>query len=280
MPGPPTDVTPQELFLRLQEKRPSEVVAFPRKTADGKPVGKLRIQVLPGRVHDTTRLAAIDKAKNKYKLSKDDQESELGRALISDCVAKELLALACCTEENFGDEEKPFYPLVFPSPEAIGDVLSQDEIAVLFNCYLLVQNKWGPFDKTIGTEEELSDWIKRLVEGAAEFPLQQLASVHWAEAASLLAVRAYTLSAILESLFSSLPSTLASRLGTYSLGTNFFGKPAPNTSATGSETFLNLRVLDVDITTDDARDMAMRMKDAEEGALAALDAIERERAGA
>ncbi len=275
MAGPHEDVPPSELFLKLQERRPSEVVNFPRRTPDGKPMGRVRIQVLGMVEHDRARVAAKTLARDKLKLSKDDQDSPLGSALVGDAVARELLAIACLEEKNFGSDDEPFYPRVFPSGDAIAAALSADEVAVLFNCYLLVQAKYGPFERTIETEQDLSSWVKRLVEGAAEFPLQHLSSAHWAEAASLLAARAYLLSGILESLFESLPSSLQSRLGTYSLGTGFFGSPAKSSSADGSVT--SLKVGDVDITIEDAKLMASRMKDVEAGALAVLDNADRER---
>lgn len=285
MAGPPTDVPPGELFLGLQQPRPSEVVAFPRRTKDGKPVGTVRMQVLPMREHNNARKAALEKAKSQLKLSREDQESPLGAALVSDAVARELLAQSCRTEENYGNDGKEFYPVIFPTPESIDDLLSADEVACLFNCYLLVQAKWGPFEKTIQTEEELSAWIVRLVEGAAEHPLARLSSAHWAEVVSLLARRAYTLSAILDCLLPHLPPTLASRLRTYSLGTGLFTKPARSLPTESTDTSASheagqdssLRVADVTITMEDARDMALRMKDAEEGVLQVLDEADRTR---
>ncbi len=276
MPGPPEDIPPSELFLKLQESRPSEVVNFPRKTSDGKPVGTTRIQVLRSQDHDTARINALRYLREKKKLTKEDMESPLGAAILGDATARELLAMACVTPKDHGSDDKAFNPFVFRDAEAIGATLAADEVAVLFQAYLLVQAKWGPFEKTVQTEEELSSWVKRLVEGAAAFPLQHLSSVHWAELASLLAARAYTLSAILECLWPSLPPSLRSRLETYSMGIGFFGRRAASTSEAGTATSESedgpLRVADVEITIEEARDMAARMKAAEEGALAELDA--------
>ena len=274
MPGPPEDVPPGELFQILKRPLPSAVVPFPRRTADGKPVGSVRLQIIHPDEQAFARIRGIERARSKFKLSREDQEGTIGSGVVSDCVIAEILSLVCRSAENHGNDEKEFYPLVFRDADAVGQTLSSDEMAVLYNAYLLVQTKFGPFDKTIQSEDELSAWIKRLVEGAAEFPLQQLSSVHWADAASLLAQRAYTLSATLESLRSSLPSTLASRLEKYSLGTGSSGSPASSTSADGTGTSLSLRILDVEITTDEARDMMARMAAAEETLLQALDEIE------
>jgi hypothetical protein len=185
-----------------------------------------------------------------------------------------VLAIVCRTEKNHGNDEKPFYPVIFPSAESVASLLSTDETAVLFNCWRLVQNKWGPFERTAQTKEETSEWIKRLVEGAAEHPLGHLSLAHLVSLTSSLALRAYILHAVLESLHSSLPSTLKSRLASFSVGTSSFGLPAPSTFSTGTGTFQNLRVLDVDITVEDAGEMTMKMKDAESAALAFLDEAE------
>jgi len=273
MPGPPNDVPASELFQRLSQRLPSEVVAFPRRTPDGKRVESVRIQVLPTDQHNHARSRGLKRAREKYGLAREDQEGTHGAAPVSDCIIAEILAACCRAEANHGNDEKEFYPLIFQSGDQVNELLSADEMAVLYNLYLLVQTKYGPFEKTIQTEEELSAWVKRLVEGAAEFPLQQLSSVHWADAASLLAQRAYTLSVILESLCESLPSSFRSRLAVYSLGTGFFGSPASSTPPGGTETSLSLRIPDWSVTKEDAVAMAERMRMAEERMVAVLEGL-------
>lgn len=278
MSGPPEDVPASELFLKLQEMpHPSEVIPFPRKTIDGRPVGTVRIMALPDRDHDTARKRALKAAKEKLGLSQEDRNDPLGVALVSDAVARELLAIACRTEENRGSEEKPFYPVIFPSADKIGEILTANELAVLFNYYLLVQAKWGPYEKSIQSEQDLSAWIKRLAEGAAEFPLGALSSGQSAELPPLLARRALTLSVVLESLWPSLPPTLRSRLETYSIGTSFFGGPARDSSQDGSGTYPNLQVTEEPLTIEAGKLLAQRLAESEAAALAALDEAERHR---
>ena len=282
MSGPPTDVSPSDLFLKLQQTpRPSEVVNFPRRTSDGKPIGTTRIQVLKAEDHDEARVKATQKVKAAHKVTEEDLRHPMVDAVVRDYAAREVLAMACLSEKSHGEiNGKPFFPRIFADGKSVGDLLSGDEVAVLFQAYLLVQAKFGPFERNVQTEQDLSDWIKRLVEGAAEFPLQHLSSAHWAELASFLARRAFTLSVILECLWESLPPTLKSRLGTYSLGTGFFGKPPANTPEAGLETLpeSDLRKLpEVEITVEDAAEIARRLKEAEAGALAALDEVERTR---
>jgi hypothetical protein len=276
MPGPPDDVEPGELFRKLMERpAPSAVIPFPRKDEHGKPIGSVRIQVLSMTDHDDARLDANEKLKKK--VGKEDRGLPTIEAVAGDLVARELLAKACRIEEDRGEPGKPFYPRIFPSAEAIGQALTADETAVLFSAYLQAQNKWGPFEKTVQTEEELSQWIKRLVEGAREFPLSQISSVHWAELASLLAQRAYILSAILECLFESLPSSLRLRLGSYSLGTGFFGTPASKSAEDGNEgsEFITSRP---EVTLEDATEFALKMRAANvDDAERALDIAEEHR---
>jgi len=272
MPGPPEDVPPSDLFLKLSESRPSEVVNFPRKTSDGKPIGTTRIQVLTGDDHEVAQIEAKRNLKERRKLDEAALAS-LDRAVLGDAVARELLAMACTTEKNHGTDDAPFHPRVFPGGEALGKVLTADETAVLFQTYLLVQAKYGPFEKTCQTEQDITAWIVRLVEGAADFPLGRVSSAHWAEVAWSLAGRAYLLSAVLASLWPSLPPSLKSRLGACSLDTGSFGGPAGSRPPGSTGSFA---ISDVTVTIEDAAQMAEHMKTLEEAANAALDEAERE----
>ncbi len=274
MAGPPDDVAPSDLFLKLQESRPSEVLNFPRKTSDGKPIGTVRLQVLIADDHDAARILVKRKLCEKYKLKPEDLEGALGNAVLNDGVARELLAMACLTEARMANttEESPRYPRVFPDAEAVGKVLTADELAVLFQSYLLVQAKYGPFDKTVQTEEDISAWIVRLVEGAADYPLGRVSSVGWAELASFLAGRAYLLSAVLTALWPSLPPSLKSRLGACSLDTGSFGGPAGSRPPGSTASFA---ISDVQVTVEDAARMAEEMKALEENATAAADEAKR-----
>lgn len=291
MPGPPPDVPAAELFQKLQETpRPSEVVNFPRRTATGKPIDTTRIQVLKAEDHDKARIRAVQRVKAEHKVTEDDLKHPMVDAVVRDYAAREVLQMACLSEKSHGEHGgKPFFPLVFRDAKDIGEMLSGEEVAVLFQAYLLVQAKYGPFERNVQTEQDLSDWIKRLVEGAREYPLQHLSSAHWAELASFLARRAHTLSVILECLLPSLPPTLKSRLASFSLGTGFFGKPPASTPKTGSETSQGsgeeperdaremLRLSGAPITVEEAAAMAGRLKEAEAGVNAVLDEIEQTR---
>jgi hypothetical protein len=163
MSGPPEDLSPGELFLKLQERpRPSDVVPFPRRTESGKAVDNIRIAVLSGEDHDLARIEARKFVKTKYKLTDEDLKDPLVSAVQGDAVARELLAMACVQEKPApGSEghEREFYPRVFPDGPSVGKALGADEVAVLFSNYLLVQHKYGPFEKTIQSEPDVESNI-------------------------------------------------------------------------------------------------------------------------
>lgn len=276
MAGPPEDVPASELFLALQQPRPSEVVKFPRKTLDGRAVGTVRILVLGMVEHDRARLAALEKVRKQHKLGIEETQSGMGKAILEDAAAREILAIACVGETPVAgseDSHAPRYPRIFPDAESLNKTLSADEVAVLWNCYRLVQTKWGPFEKSIGPGE-LTQWIRRLVEGGAEFPLQFLSSVPLEDLASSLARRAYLLSVILGYLRPSLPPTLASRLESYCMDISSSGSLASSGPTDGSGISPSLKVADVEITIEDAQSMALLSKETEALALEAFNAIE------
>ena len=80
--------------------------------------------------------------------------------------ACELLFRAC---RRIDDLALPF----FPSPSAIRQNLTPDEVGTLFRSYLMVQTEIGPI---IGhmSEDEITAYIKRLQEGGSVFPLALL----------------------------------------------------------------------------------------------------------
>jgi hypothetical protein len=229
MAGPPKDVPASELFQKLtSESLPSEVVDFPRLDKHGKPVAQIRIRVLSQRDHDTARKMALERLKRQG-LSKDDQTTGIGDALAGDASAKELLALACYTPDPAIPGDESSYGRVFADASQV-EQLTSDEVAALFNHYINVQYKFGPFERTVTTEQELTDWITRLKEGASSAPLVQLSLPALADLAFRMATRAYKLSAALESQWSSLPPGLQSSLENCSLDTGLFGKLALNTA--------------------------------------------------
>ena len=245
---PPEDISPSELFLKLsQSPRPTEVVDFPRVDESGKSIGQIRIQVLRMEEHDRARIMAQKRLKERSrvygydKIEAADMDSAGIREVLGDMTARELLAIACLDTRNHagGDDEKPFYPRVFPDSDSIAQILSADETAVLFSAYLLVQDKYGPFERNLTSDADVDAWVQRLEEGASAFPLLHLPLPRLVELASSLAARTSTLFRILGSQWSSLPSTLKSDLESFSTAISYYGEQQDERAQTGSEKSLS-----------------------------------------
>ncbi len=216
------DVEPSELFLKLCEPRPSEVIDFPRKDRDGNPIGKIRIQVLRMEDHNKARLVATRALKESLKgfgvgdLDKNEMESDAVREVLGDLIAHELLCLACLSDKEqeglTDDNGNPVYAKIFGKPSQIRTALTADETLVLFNAYRLVQYKYGPFESTLNDDGDIEAWVTRLKEGGSAFPLLVLPLPQLAELAFGLSEKISTVCQILESQRSILPPTLVSDL--------------------------------------------------------------------
>ncbi len=244
--NPPQDVTPAELFLKLSEPLPTEVIDFPRKDRQGNPLGQIRIRVLSMEDHNRARImaqAALKKSVSGFgveNLDKSDMDSPAVREVLGDLVAHEILCMACLS-----DKPKPHmidapegpdkYARVFHNPGELRRVLTADETLTLFNAYRLVQYKWGPFEGILGEAGEVEAWVKRLEEGARSFPLLALSLPQLHQLTLSLAERISLLSRILVSQWDSLPPSLASQLETYCLGTGLSGALADHYTQISSE---------------------------------------------
>ena len=222
----------------MEAPRPSVVIDFPRLDDEGIPLGKLRIQVLTMRDHDEARILAHRWLVDKRKIKRDDMNGESIREVYGDAVARELLCMACVSVDPIHGSEKtntPKYNIVFPDADSLARKVSADELMVLFTSYQMAQHRFGPYEGTIRTEEDLNLWLARLIEGAAALPLAQRTWHQLVELITCLAQRAWSLSVILESQFSGLPDTLKLHLETLGFGTGYFGKPLANITADGSK---------------------------------------------
>jgi hypothetical protein len=242
VPGPPSDVPANELFLRLLDRpRPGEEVPFPGLDLPGAR-GKLRIQVLHSHQHTRARLIAQNAVKKQAAryglppLTELDMQGAAVKGAVSDLAACEVLAMACTGINPISGSDTESanvrYPVIFADGEAVSKTLSADEVAYLFAAYTIVQNKFGP-NEAICLPEDVNAWVRRLVEGAEDYPFLRLSSPQWAELLTALASKLYTLNGILESQWESLPESLRSELQTYLLGTGSAGEPASHSSAEG-----------------------------------------------
>jgi hypothetical protein len=264
MSAPPTDVSAKDLFLVLSAPKPGEDFDFPRKDHSGKPVARIRIQVLSMKEHEHARIEAHRKLKAKYLLKEEDMNGITMREVHGDAVAREVLAAACRrTEPIEGTPESdrgPQYPRAFRDAEQINDELTGNEILTLFHAYLLVQEKYAPFETEAETAEDLNRWIRRLEEGGSELPLLSLSLPQLARRTFSLVVRISSLYQALATQWESLPDTLRSTLLTSFGDISSFGKPAEGDDSTGSESSDEpLLKQGHDLSIEDAKDLARKL---------------------
>ena len=228
MAFPPNEVTATELFLKLSSPvRPSEVVDFPRRDPITRlPVAQVRIQVLNLAEYDEARIKAHYWVIDKKRIDKSQLEGQTIKEVLGDRVAKELISMACLSVEPIkGTEETgvPRYLRHFLTADHV-DVLMADELEALWMTHQMIQRKWGPYEGNIETAEQATAWMKRLVEGGSAIPLGVLGWHHLVELTTLLAERAYSLSALLGTLSSNWPSGLAANLTSWDIGSSSYGK--------------------------------------------------------
>ncbi len=147
--------------------RPSQIVDFPRKGADGKFLGELRIQVL---TQEEQILCSAEAERFTKKAIKDlpkGDEAQLGyQNVYNNSAAVEVLFHSCRRRD---DAKEPF----FPSRDAIRKSLTPDEVGVLMMHYYTVQAELGPIVASM-TDEQVDDIVARLGEGGSRFPLDLL----------------------------------------------------------------------------------------------------------
>lgn len=248
---PPEDVSPSELFLKLSEPLPTEVIDFPRKDRYGNPLGKVRIKVLTMEDHNRARIQAQKALKQSVAgfgieaLDKGDMDSPAVREVLGDLVAHEILCMACVTDTpqfEATDERPAVYGRIFKTPADLRRALTADETLTLFEAYRLVQYKWGPFELLADDEGDVDAWVKRLEEGARSFPLLALSLPQLHQLTSSLAARISTLSRILVSQWDSLPPSLASQLEDYCLDIGSSGELAGASTPTSQANSLEVTV--------------------------------------
>jgi hypothetical protein len=226
---PPVQLTAGELFGKLCETpRPSTVVDFPRKDpVTGKAVAKMRIVALTMSDQDEARLRAKDAIQERVR-DRDDLAIKIVEEIVGDLTARFIL-MKCCRwvkpvqgRENQADGTQ--YPYVFADLADFDKAqITADELAVLFTMWEKFQHDCGPMYDEVADENELNAWIVRLAQGASDHPLSRISLPQLADLTVLLARRAYSLSAILESHSETLPPSLAARLESWGIGTYFSG---------------------------------------------------------
>jgi hypothetical protein len=222
--GPPQDVTAGALFRKHCEvPAPSEVFDFPRRGV----TDRVRMMVLRLEDHDDARLRAEEWLTKRPGISKEAREGKAAREVLADRIAREVIALSACSEKPIDGSDATGalrYVRWFAGPDDVGK-LTPDEVNALFSSYVLTQHRYG-MHPAFADEAEVTAWIQRLTEGASASPLSVCTFQELAELTCTLAKRAYSCCAILDSLRSNLPATLASQLESWGIGTDSRGWPA------------------------------------------------------
>ncbi len=180
------DLKPTDLWLAITAMpRPSDVVDFPRKGKDGKPIGQVRIQIL---TQEEQMLCSAEAERFTKKAIKDlpkGDEAQLGyQNVYNNSAAVEILFHACRQRD---DAAKPF----FPSRDVLRKYLTPDEVGVLMMNYYTVQAQRGPIVARM-TEEEVEAWTVRLGEGGSRFPLDFLSLEALKDLAFILACQKHS----------------------------------------------------------------------------------------
>ena len=179
-------LTPSELWTQIiVMPRPHRTVDFPRLGENGEPVGQITMQVLTQEEQITASIESERFTRKHLKEMPKSSEPHRGYDdTYNNQAACELLFRAC---RRADDVTKPF----FPSPAAIRQNLTPDEVGVLVRSYYIVQDEVGPIIASM-SEEEVTAWIKRLGDGGSAVPLAFISPEQQSRLALSMALRLYT----------------------------------------------------------------------------------------
>ncbi len=185
MSAPPADIPPGDLFLQITAMpRPNRLVPFPRKKEDGTPVCEVSMWVMTQ--HEKMSASAATEKWTREQLKDSLAKSNEARRgyddLYSNRACVEIL-FRCCRHP--ADLTKPF----FRTQKDIGEHLTQDEVAVLFNAYMRLEHELGPIVTEL-TDAEMEMWLLSLATGGATVPLDSLSWGARTQLMSFLARRA------------------------------------------------------------------------------------------
>jgi hypothetical protein len=234
---PPEDVDPQKLFQQLMDcPRPSKVVDFPRQDpVSGKRLPRVRLMSLTATETEEARADGLAYVKRLIDAKKDegldpkDITLDVIQDLTTDSIAKHIIIKACRWEKPMknleNDPSGKQYPYVF---HGMGDFdkaqMTLDEVAVLYQQWEVFQHESGPMYTGPMSDEEINAWVERLALGASRLPLSEISLPALVDLTYSLAMRAYTLTAVLDTHSANFPSSLRSNLERWGLGTYSFGE--------------------------------------------------------
>lgn len=138
--------------------RPHDFVDLPRKNSDGEPIGKVAVWVLTQLETEQAQADAGKYVREVLKVGNEKNETDHAYLEVyNNELAVQLLVRAL---RNPGNLNIPFCP----NAKTFREKLSLDEVAVLFNEYVLVRRKLGPVVSEL-SEPEMDALLGRLAKG-------------------------------------------------------------------------------------------------------------------
>lgn len=186
---PPETIAPDALWIALQEMpRPQRVIDFPRRDpVTGETVGQVIVRVLTESEQMSAAAAAEEHTVKVMKNApRRDAQSQGYDTIYNNESSVQLLFRAVL---RLKPEGLPF----FPSPQAMRDNLTNEEMGALVRTYLIVQRELGPIVSQMQAGE-MNAWVETLAKGGSSYPLALLESEAQTELLMLMASRLYAYS--------------------------------------------------------------------------------------
>lgn len=160
MAGPPHNISEAQLWAEITaHKRPYREVDFPRNRPDtGKPYCKVALIVLTPAEEVVNAARADEYVKKTLGIQKDGEVSRGYNVVYDNAAGVQTLYEST---RRIEDHDKHF----FPSADALRDVLTTDELAVLIEAYAQMRAEIGPILSTM-TQLEMDAWLDVLEAGA------------------------------------------------------------------------------------------------------------------
>lgn len=173
MPMPP-NMDSHKLFAQLASTvRPHKIVPFPRNKPDSnEPAFNVAMVIMTNQEALAVSAAAEKTARAMLKdnLPNKEEQAKGYDQIFNNVSAIETLYRVCRDVDDLNNK-------IFPSPKAISDVLTTDEISILLNDYFTTQVELGPMVGSM-TDDEIEAWIQKLAEGG-QSSLYFLNSFSW-----------------------------------------------------------------------------------------------------
>lgn len=186
MSGPPPNVSPDDLWQALTERpRPTCEFQFPGNDANGNPLPKAKLWILYEAELHACRANASKVAKEM--VGEAGRSGDIGyEEIYRNEMASQMSALCVRAHDN------PTF-VVFPSPKAVRQRLTTDEVALIASAYNQFRIESGPMVSDM-TPAELEAWLKALQEGASRVPLARLSGEALTDLVMFLVSKIKTLS--------------------------------------------------------------------------------------